>query len=262
VTNIDLDSNEIGAEGAKEIAEALKKNSSVTTIDLWGNKIGADGAKAIAEALAENSSVTKINLRYNDIGDDGAKEIAEALKKNSSVNDINLSSNAIGADGGMAIAEALAENTSVTYIYLYGNNISRTDEALIISKTASNQILKKHQEDVQKNKNELKEKRRKIREIDDPDGDDSGAYELLDEEIRVLRAKFKILNKSGETNKQPSYPIQQQQYTFPLRYNQQINDRSSNNNSNVSSSGDCLNYPLTCQTSFGVSETGHFFGDV
>jgi len=46
-------------------------------------------------------------------------------------------------------------------------------------------------------------------------------------------------------NKQPTYPVQQQQYTFPPRHNQRINDRSSNVNSNVSSSGGRLDYPLT-----------------
>ena len=47
-------SNEIGAEGAKAIGEALKVNTSLTEIDLNNNNIGVEGAKAIGEALKVN----------------------------------------------------------------------------------------------------------------------------------------------------------------------------------------------------------------
>ena len=58
------------------------KNNSITTLDLGGNNIGVEGAKAIAEALKVNESITELNLYNNNIGDEGAKAIAEALKEN------------------------------------------------------------------------------------------------------------------------------------------------------------------------------------
>ena len=54
-------------------------------MDLSGNKIGYDGAKEIADALKHNTSLQSLDLSYNEIGDDGAKEIADALKKNASL---------------------------------------------------------------------------------------------------------------------------------------------------------------------------------
>ena len=46
--------NDIGDDGAKAIAEALKVNPVLTTLDLWNNSIGPEGAMAIAEALKVN----------------------------------------------------------------------------------------------------------------------------------------------------------------------------------------------------------------
>ncbi len=50
------------------------------TEDVSGNKIGVEGAKALATALEKNSSVTSINLRRNHIGDEGSKALAILLK--------------------------------------------------------------------------------------------------------------------------------------------------------------------------------------
>ena len=68
----------IGAEGARHLAEALKVNKRLEFIDLYNSNIGAEGAKALAEALKVNTSLEKINLKCNKIGDEGAKELAEA----------------------------------------------------------------------------------------------------------------------------------------------------------------------------------------
>ncbi len=52
-----LGSNKIGDEGAKDLAEALKVNTSLEMIDLGSNKIGDEGAKDLAEALKVNTSL-------------------------------------------------------------------------------------------------------------------------------------------------------------------------------------------------------------
>lgn len=43
--------NDIGDDGAFQIAAALKDNRSLTSLDLGGNNVGPDGAKALAAAL-------------------------------------------------------------------------------------------------------------------------------------------------------------------------------------------------------------------
>jgi hypothetical protein len=53
-----LGENDIGDEGAKYVAEALKVNTSLTEITLYDNNIGDDGAKYVAEALKVNTIIS------------------------------------------------------------------------------------------------------------------------------------------------------------------------------------------------------------
>jgi len=55
-------------------------NTSLTKINLFNNNIGAEGAKYVAEALKVNTSLTKINLNRNNIGAEGERLLREAWK--------------------------------------------------------------------------------------------------------------------------------------------------------------------------------------
>jgi hypothetical protein len=70
--------NSIGNEGAKELSEALKSNTSLASLDLNSkgclfilfslnteNNIGKEGAIELSEALKSNSSLTSLFLRGN-----------------------------------------------------------------------------------------------------------------------------------------------------------------------------------------------------
>jgi Ran GTPase-activating protein (RanGAP) involved in mRNA processing and transport len=76
-----LTGNQIGVEGARALAEALKTNKTLGIIDiggkkcidvrmfslivsclLTGNQIGFEGAKALAEALKTNKTLTSIEI--------------------------------------------------------------------------------------------------------------------------------------------------------------------------------------------------------
>ena len=112
-----LNNYNIGAEGVKAVAEALKVNTTLTCIELAYNKIDDGRAKAIAEALKVNTSLTEIYLGENKIGDKGAKAIAAALKVNTSLTStIYLYFNNIGDEGKAALREA-KQVTSATLYY-------------------------------------------------------------------------------------------------------------------------------------------------
>ena len=56
--------------GLKEILSRLKaRDASLIELNLQRNQIGAQGAVALALALKEKSTVTSINLMNNNIGD-------------------------------------------------------------------------------------------------------------------------------------------------------------------------------------------------
>ena len=99
-TEFNFNWQEIGDKHVKQLFSYVSKNRpDVQTIYLGDNNIGAVGARYIAEYLKYNSSLTHINLESNNIGVDGAQYIAESLKCNSSLTHIDLGYNIIGADG-------------------------------------------------------------------------------------------------------------------------------------------------------------------
>ena len=59
---------------------ALYNSYFYSTIDLYSNNIGAEGAKYVVEALKVNTSLTKINLSGNNIGAEGKHSLREAWK--------------------------------------------------------------------------------------------------------------------------------------------------------------------------------------
>jgi len=129
LVRLDLLSNNIDDDGAKQIADALEFNNSLEELNLFMNKIGAFGAEAIANAIKVKGSLVELGMSYNNIGDDGAKAIADALKDIHSLKTLNLDHNNIGDDGATAIADALSlclmqENHSLKSLYLFSNNIS------------------------------------------------------------------------------------------------------------------------------------------
>ena len=81
--NINLSYNNIGDDGAIEIAGALQHVTSLTTLDLRLNSIGRDGAIAIANAFGNVRSLTRLDLSYNNIRDTGAEAIAGGAAKRS-----------------------------------------------------------------------------------------------------------------------------------------------------------------------------------
>ena len=71
-----------GDKEAAILAEALKKNTTLTSISLFENKIGDVGAASLAAALEKNSTLTSLDLYDNEIGDVGAVSLTAALEKN------------------------------------------------------------------------------------------------------------------------------------------------------------------------------------
>ena len=152
--SVHLGNNSIGDEGTEEICKALKSNnkpnnnsynSTLEELELAGNEIGAAGARSLAEMLQFNGALTTLDLGSNDIGvpdgwsieegednkvtykhEDGRTQkdhpqgtsscvsaLAESLKVNSSLKSADLSSNHIGDDGISNLCDALKENNSL-----------------------------------------------------------------------------------------------------------------------------------------------------
>jgi len=124
-TYLSLYYDQIGPEGAIEIADALKVNTTLTSLNLRWNNIEPEGAKQVADALKTNSSLISLILYGNEIGAEGAKEIADALKVNISLASLDLAVNNIGINGAEEIAGALKQNKTLTTLDLAGNGADK-----------------------------------------------------------------------------------------------------------------------------------------
>ena len=97
------------AHDATVVAEILKSNTSVTKVHLQNNEeIGDEGAKALAEALKVNATVKDLLLMDCGIGDDGAAALAEALRSNTSLTRLWLQGNGVSEQGKQLLRDAVA----------------------------------------------------------------------------------------------------------------------------------------------------------
>jgi len=108
ITSLDLDSNNIGAEGARHLAEALEVNSSLQRLGLCGNRLGAEGWCAIFGALRDNKD-NKIeswewDLQEERAGPEVAKVLAEYVSASTAVRSLNVQ--CLSKEGAKAIVQA------------------------------------------------------------------------------------------------------------------------------------------------------------
>ena len=101
LTSINLRLNNLGSEGAKALAPAIRDSPSVTSVgkdglNLKNNSLGAEGWGAILTAVCSSavSKIASIDASGEDIGSKGAKLIAEALR-----NSVNTSVTSVCAFG-------------------------------------------------------------------------------------------------------------------------------------------------------------------
>jgi small GTP-binding protein len=131
LTDLDLDRNKIGVDGAKSLSaltdltglwlgsngigdggvRALCRLTNLTVLDLRFNKIGVDAVKS----LSSLTGLTALGLWGNEIGDEGA----EALRPLTNLTELYLGYNQIGVKG----AQALCGLTGLTILNLDDNEI-------------------------------------------------------------------------------------------------------------------------------------------
>lgn len=72
--------NEVGADGARALADALKQNTALRELKLEGNNVGIDEAMELADAIKQNSTLQKLDLEWTGIGPE-TKVVPAALKQ-------------------------------------------------------------------------------------------------------------------------------------------------------------------------------------
>eukprot|EP00037_Helgoeca_nana_P029017 m.344991 g.344991 ORF g.344991 m.344991 type:complete len:698 (-) comp27890_c0_seq5:114-2207(-) len=105
VQHLNLQYNDLKSSG-RDIADALRDNTSVVAISMGGNALGPEGGIAFAEALKINDSLTSVDLCANNLGDEGGNAIATALLTNTTVCELGLSNNGFNLETEAEIRKA------------------------------------------------------------------------------------------------------------------------------------------------------------
>ncbi len=98
----------------------LHFNSMLVTLDVASNNIGPEGARLIATALRTNSTLTHLNLRDNDIGDDGAVALLNSMKRNESVTRMIVKRNNIRPGIKQSLIAAVRRNMEPVIAQFHG----------------------------------------------------------------------------------------------------------------------------------------------
>jgi Ran GTPase-activating protein (RanGAP) involved in mRNA processing and transport len=119
---LDLSANQLGDQGAQELARVLKGNTTLETLNLSGNKLQA-ASVALSELLVDSNALRILDLSNNNLGDEGATRLGDILPKNSTLVRLNLSYNKIAFKGARKLWAGLMENTRLRALCLKGNVI-------------------------------------------------------------------------------------------------------------------------------------------
>ena len=140
IPHLSLNLNNLGPEGIRHLAEALRGNTRLTTLNLnlGLNNLGPEGIRHLADALQSNISLTilNLNLSTNNLGPEGIRYLAEALRSNTRLTtlNLNLGYNHLGPEGIRHLADVLRKNTTITHLNLSG--ISGGDNSIDIGMEA------------------------------------------------------------------------------------------------------------------------------
>jgi hypothetical protein len=138
VHTLNLGFNEIGNQGALEMAKYLK-GTNVHTLNLVYNQIGAQGAAEMAKYL-KGTNVHTLNLSINRMG--GAAELAKNLK-GTNVHTLDLSVNQIGPQGAAEMGKYL-KDTNVHTLYLNKNQMGAQGAAELAEYLKGTNVHKLH----------------------------------------------------------------------------------------------------------------------
>ena len=109
---IDLRHNQLGEEGAKALAPAIRDSRSLTECDLRHNNLGKEGWCAIFDALRDNpqNKIAKWDLNGQGINEEIVKSLAAYMAASRSLTRLILDKNQIGDEGAVALGHAMRDS--------------------------------------------------------------------------------------------------------------------------------------------------------
>ena len=136
------DNSSISARGVTFLADALKKNTTLTTLILSKTNVKQKACVALSSMLAVNKTLTTLDVSCNNIGDRGVKALLEFIRKsNHSLTTLSIANNIITSAGANVLAETLCDNTTLTSIDISNNNFEVLRNITLMNALESNYSL-------------------------------------------------------------------------------------------------------------------------
>lgn len=113
-----------GARGGKFAADLVRGLPGLEALNLYNNELGPDGMKLLAPAIKASKSMAnahQLNVGKTALGEQGATLFLPALKAMRSVNNFDLSDNALESKGSQVIAPAVSRLTDLEWFNLENN---------------------------------------------------------------------------------------------------------------------------------------------
>ena len=118
----------------------MRDGCCLTDLYLDQNRIGDDGAVALGEALGQGCKLQKLDLGHNAIGNKGGLALAVGMASNRSraLHTLRIVYNKLGDAAGVAFGQAAARSTSLRALYLQHNSFAdRAAEARVSAAEAN-----------------------------------------------------------------------------------------------------------------------------
>ena len=158
LTSLDISSNRLFAEGAKELADALKNNNIMKELNIARNVLGlkssfdydSSGVMAIRNTISTMGALVKFDISSNDIRRDGAKALAEALTQNQVLKELNIASNNLSVNAGnnydmsgvIAISDAIPTMGTLVKFNVSNNDIRAEGGKALAEALKDNKTMK------------------------------------------------------------------------------------------------------------------------
>jgi len=147
VTTLNLSWNDLGDEGAKNVASLLSTNKSITSLDLSAVNFKDDEiAILISALLGNNNTLQYLNIQNNQISAKSFRLLSQLLKTNRSLTYLSLRALYLGNEGVDLLSDGLLSNKTLLTLDLQNNNIDNSGLARIIIALPSTNLEHLHLE--------------------------------------------------------------------------------------------------------------------
>jgi Ran GTPase-activating protein (RanGAP) involved in mRNA processing and transport len=149
IRTLSMHSNELGANGAGLLAEALESNDTIVRLDLSRNSVQPMGAASLANALTRNSSLRSLDLSSNKLGGAGVQVLFAAFGTekglNNTLRDLGLADNDFGKDRDTinTVCSSIVQNQTLHPMNLQDNKVGDESAVAIAPVVRRTGVLRK-----------------------------------------------------------------------------------------------------------------------